>query len=136
MRTEGPKPVHILYADDDEDDRMFFREAIGQSKLKVLLTIVDNGEKVLDFVTKNDGWAHVVFLDVNMPRMNGEECLIQLKNDFRFKNIPVVMLSTSTYEKHKFISIGANYFLSKTDFNMNPVEMLTYVLNKQYGVAL
>ena len=136
MRTEGPIPIHILYAEDDEDDSMFFREAIEQSKLKVLLTIVNNGEKVIDFLTKNDGWAHIIFLDVNMPRMNGEECLIQLKNDFRFKHIPVVMLSTSHYEKNKLIDIGAIHFICKTDFNQNPVKMLTYVLNKQYGVAL
>lgn len=90
------KKINIVLADDDEDDCMFFKNALEAISLSTHLTIVNDGEKLMRYLADNA--AHlpqVVFLDINMPRKNGLECLKEIRKNEQFKDIAVVMFSTS-----------------------------------------
>ena len=89
-------PTTILLAEDDADDRIFFREFIEGRDDIVLLNEVENGEELLELLNthKNGQLPDLIILDQNMPKMNGIQTLDVLKNDNRFSKIPVVVYST------------------------------------------
>ena len=88
---------HILLADDDEDDIALFSDALLESFSSVKLTTAKNG---VDLMRLLDTWKgslpDVIFLDLNMPLKNGFECLDEIKSAQRLKELPVVILSTSS----------------------------------------
>jgi len=89
-------PLNILLADDDPDDRLFFRKALKEIPILTNLNMVNNGEELMDYLTANtENQPDVIFLDLSMPRKTGYECLIEIKEDEKLKNIPVIMFSTS-----------------------------------------
>lgn len=88
--------IRLLLADDDQDDRLFFEEALEELALSVQLTTVADGEQLMQHL--EDGNARlptVLFLDLNMPLKNGFECLIAIKSDEKLKDLPVIIYSTS-----------------------------------------
>jgi CheY-like chemotaxis protein len=88
--------LNILLADDDTDDRFFFEKALKEIPILTNLITVNNGEELMNYLTTNTKHLpDVVFLDLSMPRKTGYECLIEIKEDEKLKNIPVVMFSTS-----------------------------------------
>jgi CheY-like chemotaxis protein len=115
--------LHILLADDDPDDCALFEDALAElyPSTPVSLTIVHNGEHFIQYLeAEASTLPHAVFLDMNMPRMNGYECLTTIKNHIRFKEVPVIILSTS-YDISKGRELqdtGASFFICKpADFN-------------------
>jgi CheY-like chemotaxis protein len=90
------KQLNVLLADDDTDDCLFFKQALAELSQSAQLTIVNDGEQLMSYLSENtDHLPHVIFLDINMPRKNGLECLSEIKQNKIFKDIPVVMFSTS-----------------------------------------
>jgi CheY-like chemotaxis protein len=90
------KHLNILLADDDMDDCNFFKHALEELDLSARLTTVHDGEQLMSYLDKHsEQLPHVVFLDINMPRKNGMECLSEIKRNQKLKDIPVVMFSTS-----------------------------------------
>ncbi len=90
------KNLNILLADDDNDDCMFFKKALGEISVSSQLTIVNDGEKLMNYLTENtDHLPLVLFLDINMPRKNGLECLYEIRQNKKLKDLPVVMFSTT-----------------------------------------
>jgi|ERR1700744_782057 len=88
--------IYLLLADDDKDDRLFFKEALDELSLSVNLTTVNDGEELMQFLTKKDtNLPTLIFLDINMPRKNGLECLTEIKLDEKLKKLPVIIFSTS-----------------------------------------
>src|SRR5215203_94230 len=86
----------ILLADDDEDDCMFFKEALDELSLPVSLNTVGDGVELMDFLKSNlINLPHVLFLDLNMPRKTGFECLSEIKQNEKLKQLPVIIYSTS-----------------------------------------
>ena len=86
----------VLLADDDEDDCFFFQEALNGLPVSAHLTIVQDGEQLMQLLAKpTTSLPDVLFLDLNMPRKNGFECLREVKNSEHLKQLPVVVLSTS-----------------------------------------
>ncbi len=88
--------LNILLADDDIDDCLFFKHAMEELLLSDQLTTVHDGEQLMRYLSDNS--AHlpdVLFLDINMPRKNGLECLSEIKQNTMLKDIPVVIFSTS-----------------------------------------
>ncbi|MEJ0029952.1 MAG: response regulator [Bacteroidota bacterium] len=85
----------ILLADDDNDDCMFFKDALEELQAPTNLTTVSDGEQLMDYLEKVKYIPDVLFLDLNMPRKNGYECLKEIKQNYRLKNMPVVVISTS-----------------------------------------
>ncbi len=114
-------PIHILLADDDEDDRLFFTEAFEEIKIKTIVNTVIDGVELIKYLLLPDvTLPHVLFLDLNMPRKGGLDCLIEIKSDNRFKDIAVAIYSTSASNEdieETFIK-GANVYIKKpSDFN-------------------
>ena len=108
--------INLLLADDDSDDRLFFKEALDELPLSVILNSVHDGEQLMDFLSKNSGHLpSVLFLDLNMPRKNGLECLTEIKKDNMLKNLPVVVFSTSFDPEtiNHLYENGAHYYIRK-----------------------
>lgn len=117
----------ILLADDDLDDTEMFCEALIDVNEKVICHCAANGNEVLDILNKLDENPDLIFMDVNMPIMNGWECLKVLKKDKKYQNIPVIMISTSSHKKDVDTAsdLGCiGYFVKPNNFND-----LKYILN-------
>jgi CheY-like chemotaxis protein len=109
----------ILLADDDNFDHFFFRKALKEiSGVNPHLSIVKDGEQLINFLSTKS-LPDVIFLDLNMPRKNGAECLIEIKKNPKLKDIPVVIFSTSFREDiaDDLYKNGAHYYLQKCDFS-------------------
>ena len=90
------KQFNILLADDDTDDRSFFEKALQEIPIDTHLNTVNNGENLMEYLAENaDNLPDVIFLDLSMPRKTGFECLMEIKEDEKLKDISVVMFSTS-----------------------------------------
>lgn len=106
----------ILLADDDTDDRIFFKDAIAELINPVNFTAVRDGEELMQLLSnETKKLPHVIFLDLNMPRKNGFECLAEIKKNKRLKNLPVVIFSTSFEQEvvDLLYDNGAHFFIRK-----------------------
>src|SRR3954468_6730388 len=119
----GAKPIVILLADDDEEDRMLAADALEESRVVNDLRFVEDGDELLDYLYRrgrysDDGSAPspgLILLDLNMPRKDGREALREIKSDPELKKIPVVVLTTSKADTDigNIYELGANSFISK-----------------------
>jgi CheY-like chemotaxis protein len=107
----------IMIIDDDPDDRTIFHEAIKEVNPSIRFMVAASAEKALQSLVNTDEYLFpdLIFLDVNMPRMNGIECLVELKKEKRLACIPVVIYSTAMSPEHErqARAAGASQFLSK-----------------------
>ncbi len=119
--------LDVLLADDDTDDCYFFKEALAELKLSINLTAVHNGEELMKLlkseITMSDYMPlpDVLFLDLNMPRKNGFECLQEIKSSGYMKQLPVIILSTSFEQAvvNLLYTSGAQHFIRKpSDFSL------------------
>jgi CheY-like chemotaxis protein len=110
------EPLHILLADDDEDDRSFFIDAFKEIKVKTQVQTVKDGVELMDYLSApNAKLPHVLFLDLNMPRKTGMECLKEIKKIRTLKDIAIAIYSTSASEQDiedTFVK-GANIYIRK-----------------------
>lgn len=106
--------IIFLLIDDDADDSELFREALSEVDTDIVLYCAVNGEEALKRL-KEIPQPSLLFLDINMPRMNGWECLKRLKASDEYKAIPVIMYSTSSNQREIDIAIdlGALSFITK-----------------------
>jgi CheY-like chemotaxis protein len=120
MKHIGLKlPLRILLADDDETDRFFFGKALKEISIDTHFTTVNDGEQLMRYLTKHqDHLPDVLFLDLNMPRKNGQECLLEMKSNPKIKHLPVVIYSTSLHDDvaDELYKIGAHYYLQKCNY--------------------
>src|SRR6476660_3854813 len=118
-----PKPITIVLADDDADDRMLARDALAEARLANDLFFVQDGEELLDFLRHRGRFADpaaaprpgLILLDLNMPRKDGREALAEIKADPDLRRIPVVCLTTSKAEEDSYrtYDLGVNSFITK-----------------------
>lgn len=128
-------PLKILLADDDPDDRFFFDLVLKDLAIPTQLTTVEDGVKLMDYLIKHsDKRPDVLFLDLNMPRKNGSECLTEIKNKPKLKDLPVIIYSTSLHEDIADILYkkGAHYYIRKTDI-VELKKTLNYTLGLMIG---
>ncbi len=121
----------LLLIDDDTDDTDLFREALEEVDASMQLHCSENGEEAL-FLLKETDKPEIIFLDINMPRMNGWECLKRLKSNDTYKDIPVIMYSTSSHqhEINRAINMGALSFITKPHSYGELINMLKGVIAK------
>lgn len=122
----------ILLADDDEDDRDLFARAIQEIDSSASCYLVKNGLEVIELLPKQEiKKPDLIFLDVNMPVMDGWECLKELKENNEYKDTPVVIYSTTSQDHHveKAISLGAVCLITKPDSFKKIKEILTEVIS-------
>jgi CheY-like chemotaxis protein len=106
-----------MLADDDEDDREFFSRAVAEVDASVAVTIVEDGEELMQELRWKRPVPDLIFLDMNMPRKNGKECLSEIGLDEGLRKIPVIIYSTSisALESNAPWSKGASCFVRKPD---------------------
>jgi CheY-like chemotaxis protein len=110
-------------ADDDEDDRIFAREALDESRLRNDLHFVEDGEMLLEYLNRSGSYSHLkgtplpglLLLDLNMPRMDGREALREIRKNPDLRCLPIVILTTSDSEEDiiRSYNLGANSFIRK-----------------------
>lgn len=121
--TRRSRPIIIVVADDDADDRMMIEEAFEESRLGNEVHFVEDGEQLLAYMRRKGKFAHLagkpypglVLLDLNMPRMDGREALREMKSDPQLCRVPVVVLTTSQADEDiiRTYGLGVNSFISK-----------------------
>ena len=118
---------NIMLVDDDSDDRDLFFEAIAFVSPTAKVETKRDGEELMDHLSKTHSLPDVIFLDLNMPRKNGKECLAEIMADGRLNTIPVVIYTTSLNptDIHETFNQGACRFFRKP----NSVEDLKELLN-------
>lgn len=127
----------IILADDDADDRMFFEEAFEELKMDTKVSTFKDGVYLMDYLNSKEAVIpHILFLDLNMPRKTGMECLTEIRANEKFKDMVVAIYSTSTSEDHiedAFV-IGANVYIKKPNkFSLLKKTLSTVVsTNWQY----
>lgn len=121
-QTSLTRPINILIADDDPDDRLMAREALTHSYPPSQVFCVEDGEELLDFLYSRGNYKEsscpapdLILLDLNMPRKNGIEALKEIKSDSTLKHLPVVVLTTSKEEEdiYRTYDLGVNSFITK-----------------------
>lgn len=125
------KKLNILLADDDIDDCHFFNEALEVLPVDTKLKIVNDGVELMAYLSENtEQLPHVLFLDINMPRKNGFECLSEIKHHEQLKDLPVVMFSTSN-ERDKINILfknGADVYIRKPSNFAQLVQVINHAL--------
>ena len=131
---------YIILADDDEDDRLFFTDAFSELKIQTKVDTFKDGVELMNYL--NDPEAilpNVLFLDLNMPKKNGIECLHEIKSNDRFKDIAIAIYSTSSSEEdiEETFVYGANIYIKKpSDFNtLKKVLSDVVTINWQYHTS-
>ncbi|WP_333873725.1 response regulator [Methylobacter sp.] len=124
----NPHVVEILLLEDEPSDAYLVKMALREGKVLAHLHHVVDGREGLDFLNRTEKYVDaprpdLIFLDLNMPRMNGCEFLTVIKADERFKGIPVVVLTTSDVEK----DVVYSYQLGATSYITKPVDMPQFV---------
>ena len=95
-QNKVPFPVRLILADDDIDDCLLFNEALNSVAPSVKLSIVNNGEQLMQLLYNSEGdLPEALFLDLNMPRKNGYECLPLIKKNDKLSKLKVIVHSTS-----------------------------------------
>lgn len=129
--------IHIILADDDEDDRLLFIDAFEELKINTKVNTFNDGVELMDYLNSPDAvLPNVLFLDLNMPKKNGIECLYEIKANERFREIAIAIFSTSSSEEHieeTFVQ-GANIYIKKpSDFaTLKKVLSDVVTINWQY----
>jgi two-component system response regulator len=112
----------ILMADDDPDDRMLMLEALAENNISNSIYFVEDGEELLDYLKKKGKYSTqhcvtpgIIFLDLNMPKVDGRQALKKIKSDPALRKIPILILSTSKAEVDilEAYELGVNSFISK-----------------------
>lgn len=132
--------MHIVLADDDEDDRMFFTDAFEELKIQTKVKTYNDGAQLMEYLNNEDSiLPEILFLDINMPKKNGLECLSEIRANPRFNNIAVAIYSTSSSEEHieeTFVN-GANVYIKKpSDFDhLKKILSNVVTVNWQYQTS-
>ena len=120
------KGINILLIEDNEGDILLTVEAFEESKIVNEIVTIRDGKSAIDFfeaISNNQDIPDLVLLDINLPKVNGHEVLLYLKNNERYKSIPVIMLTTSASEKDilKSYKNHVNCYITK------PIELSDFI---------
>lgn len=132
--------IHIILADDDQDDRDFFSEAFEELKIKTKLNLFNDGQQLMNYLLKSDCvLPHILFLDLNMPIKSGIECLHEIKKEQHLKDIAIAIYSTSASDEdieETFVK-GANIYIKKpNDFTaLKKILSDVVTINWQYQTS-
>jgi CheY-like chemotaxis protein len=125
------KPLPILIADDDEDDRLMTKEALKEARLANDLYFVEDGEELMDYLHNRGQYKDkkeapcpgLILLDLNMPRKDGRQALKEIKADPKLKQIPIVVLTSSMEDG----DITSTYDLGVSSYITKPVTFTALV---------
>lgn len=128
----------ILLVDDDHDDQLLFKEALSEADNTIMYQSAFNGIDALEKLASSAiEMPELIFLDVNMPKMNGIDCLKELKKTESLKNIPVIMYSTSSFSEYKrecFENGAIDYIVKPDDYRQLCLK-LKNILNSDLNLT-
>jgi len=132
--------IHILLADDDEDDRLFFTDAFSELKISTKVSTFNDGVELMNYLNDPESvLPNILFLDLNMPKKNGIECLHEIKSNSRFDDIAIAIYSTSSSEEdiEETFVLGANIYIKKPSDFASLKKILSDVvsINWQYHTS-
>jgi CheY-like chemotaxis protein len=119
--------IKIILADDEEDDREFFRQSLLDTGLNTMLIPFENGHDLMHYLKSGQAQQpDILFLDINMPLKNGKECLQEIRANKAFDKMPIVMLvaSGNPADLRETFDNGANLFILKDSFTGHEVQVL------------
>ncbi|HWB90934.1 MAG TPA: response regulator [Puia sp.] len=126
------KPYRILLCDDDPDEAWFLESAFLRAGFQVYLEWFNRCSTLLDHLPTRAEVPDLIFVDLNMPGENGLECLARIKSFPAYKNVPVMIYTTSMLSKDiaEALKNGASLYLPKTSSEEELIEMVRYVATK------
>lgn len=129
--------INIILADDDRDDRLFFTDAFEELRMNTKVNTYNDGVELMDFLNSDDAiMPNVLFLDLNMPKKSGIECLNEIKASGKMSEIAIAIYSTSASEEdiEETFVLGANIYIKKpSDFkSLKKVLAEVVSINWQY----
>jgi CheY-like chemotaxis protein len=123
MSASRRRPLTVLVADDDEDDRSFICKAWNKSRAANDLRFVEDGEELTEYLNHSGRYIDpasaprpaVILLDLNMPKKDGREALREIKANPELRQIPVIVLTTSKADEDicRSYDLGANSYITK-----------------------
>lgn len=130
-------PYHIFYTDDDDDDQDLFREVVGSISEGHQVFTQSHGGELMETLKQPPPAPDLIFLDLNMPHKNGYEVLEEMRATTAFKNIPVIVFSTSDSDDviNTCKTLGANMYLSKPGSYPDLKKLLQSVLSIDWKTA-
>lgn len=140
MSNMNQDAMHILLADDDEDDRLFFTDAIEEIKVRTIVHTVNDGVQLMERLqTPGIRLPNLIFLDLNMPIKGGMECLKEIRSNKDLKDISIAIYSTSASQEdieETFVK-GANIYIKKpNDFGeLKKILKEVISINWQYHTS-
>lgn len=128
IARNDPKMIEILLVEDSPTDVLIAREALSEAKIINEIHVAEDGVEALDFLNQRGKFASaprpdLILLDLNLPRKNGREVLAEIKADESLKQIPVVVLTTSSAEE----DVLKSYNLHANCYVVKPVEFNSFV---------
>jgi len=123
--------MNILLADDDQEDRYFFDRALKEIQISTKLTTVTDGVKLMNYLSENsENLPDVLFLDINMPRKNGFDCLSEIKHNKKLQDLQVVMFSTTNSQDAitMLLKGGAQVYIHKPNDFKQLIEIIKHAL--------
>lgn len=128
--------IHILLVEDNEGDILLTTEALEEGKIVNSISVVKDGKEAIDFLEKRDKYVKtkspdLILLDVNLPKKNGHEVLHYIKASQHLKQIPVIMLTTSSTDTDIILSYQnyANCYITKPIEVDNFLEVVASIKN-------
>ena len=144
MNVQG-KPITILMAEDDPDDRMLTKEACEEARLVNDLHFVEDGEQLMDYLYRRGQYTDLdgqplpglILLDLNMPRKDGRDALKEIKTDPDLRRIPIVVLTTSQAEEDilRTYDLGVNSFIIKPVTFESLVDVVKTLAKYWFGIV-
>lgn len=131
MRSSDIDIVDIVLADDDMDDCLLFKDALEELDVPTRLTTCSNGDELMTLLRNAELLPDVVFLDLNMPRKNGFECLTEIKQANKLRSLPVIIFSTSFEPKivDMVCKNGAAHYICKPNEYSKLVTVVHYAVS-------
>ena len=137
LHVMKPKRTFFI-VDDDIDDQDLFIEAVNEVDDSIECMSASNCEEALDLLkNKKIGMPDMIFLDLNMPRLNGKQCLAELKKEAHLADIPVIIYSTSSEKRdiEETSRLGAAHFLTKPNKFEELCKAISYVVSRDWSKA-
>jgi CheY-like chemotaxis protein len=128
----------FFIVDDDIDDQDLFIEAVSEVDKSIECMSASNCEEALEMLrSRKISLPDMIFLDLNMPRLNGKQCLAELKKESHLRDIPVIIYSTSSEKRDidETTRLGAAHFLTKPNKFEELCKAISYVVSKEWGRA-
>ncbi len=132
------RDLTIFYTDDDQEDLEFFREIVDIIDEDVVVHTHNSGPALIDALDNPPPTPHLIFLDINMPGMNGFEILKKVRNSTNHRELPIIMFSTSgdEFAIEKSRQLGASLYMQKSSIFEQLKKSIEHALGINWGTFI